>query len=54
MSRVVLITGASHGIGHASALRFAALGDRVIAVARNPERLRELVEAILGGPSPRQ
>ena len=42
MSRIVLITGASDGIGRVSALRFAALGDRVVAVARNEERLREL------------
>lgn len=42
MSRIVLITGASDGIGRTAALRFAARRDRVVAVARGIERLREL------------
>lgn len=41
-SRVVLVTGASSGIGRACALRFAALGDTVVGVARHEPALREL------------
>jgi short-subunit dehydrogenase len=40
--RTVLITGASEGIGRASVRAFAARGDRIVAVARNEERLRTL------------
>lgn len=47
--RLVLVTGASSGIGRATAQAFAAEGDDVIAVARSRERLREL-EGELGGP----
>ncbi|NPV66460.1 MAG: SDR family NAD(P)-dependent oxidoreductase [Anaerolineae bacterium] len=42
--RVVLVTGASSGIGWATALAFAALGARVIAVARRSEQLAALAE----------
>ncbi len=44
--QVVLITGASSGIGRQSALRFAQAGARVVAVARNAEALAELVAEI--------
>ncbi len=48
MNKIVLITGATSGIGLACARRFAANGDRVIITGRNKERLeeirRELVE----------
>jgi short-subunit dehydrogenase len=40
--RLVLITGASSGIGRASAEAFLAAGDRVIGVARSLERLQSL------------
>lgn len=44
--RTVLITGASSGFGTATARRFAALGDRVIAAARRTERLTDLVKEL--------
>ncbi len=44
--RVVLITGASSGIGYATALAFAAQGDDVIGTARRAERLHQLAQAI--------
>jgi NAD(P)-dependent dehydrogenase (short-subunit alcohol dehydrogenase family) len=40
--RVVLVTGASRGIGRASALRLARAGHRVLAVGRSAELLEEL------------
>lgn len=36
--RVVLVTGATSGIGRATVRAFAALGDSVVAVGRNAER----------------
>jgi NAD(P)-dependent dehydrogenase (short-subunit alcohol dehydrogenase family) len=44
--KVVLITGASSGIGRASALKFAGSGSRVIAVGRNERELISLREEI--------
>src|SRR4051794_32056907 len=41
-SRVVLVTGASSGIGRECALAFARLGDTVVGVARHEPALREL------------
>jgi short-subunit dehydrogenase len=41
---VVVITGASSGIGRATALRFADLGATVVAVARRMALLDELIE----------
>ena len=43
---VVLITGASAGIGEAAARRFAAGGFRIVAVARRPEPLAALAESL--------
>ena len=41
--RKIIVTGASSGIGRASAIRFAADGCDVGVNARREERLRELV-----------
>src|SRR5690606_141247 len=44
--RIVLITGASRGIGRALALAFAAEGAQVVALARTVGGLEELDDAI--------
>jgi short-subunit dehydrogenase len=41
--RICVVTGASSGIGRATALALARRGNPVVAVARRAERLRELV-----------
>jgi NAD(P)-dependent dehydrogenase (short-subunit alcohol dehydrogenase family) len=40
--RVVMITGATSGIGRAVARRFASASDRIIAIGRNPAELDEV------------
>ncbi len=53
--RIVLITGASDGIGKALALHSAGLGAQVILHGRNVSKLEEVydeVEAIEGAPRP--
>ena len=45
-SRLVLITGASSGIGEATAKRYGASGAQVLLLARNPETLDDVAEAI--------
>jgi 3-oxoacyl-[acyl-carrier protein] reductase len=47
--RRALVTGASRGLGRAIASALAAEGAEVVAVARNGERLRELVAGIPAG-----
>jgi acyl-CoA synthetase (AMP-forming)/AMP-acid ligase II/NAD(P)-dependent dehydrogenase (short-subunit alcohol dehydrogenase family) len=47
--RVVLVTGASSGVGRASALRLGTAGARVVLVARRAELLEEVRDEILAG-----
>ncbi len=47
--KVALVTGATSGIGRATALLFAGAGARVAAVGRNREKLEELREEMGGG-----
>ena len=46
--KVVILTGASSGIGNATALKFAEEGAKVVVVARRAERLSELKESAKG------
>ena len=45
-NKVALITGASSGIGRATALKFTAEGASVVAVARSADKLAEVAEEI--------
>jgi len=47
--KTVLVTGASYGIGEATARRLAAAGATVLVVARSTERLDELAASINAG-----
>ena len=44
--KVVLITGASSGIGKASALQFAKQGANIVLVGRNKEKLNQVAQEI--------
>ena len=48
--RLILLTGASTGIGRAAVAAFVEAGARVIGVARSRERLEELAERLGGAP----
>lgn len=52
MSGVVLITGASSGIGRAAALAFARAGYHVAGIARRADRLQELAQEIASMAAP--
>src|SRR4051812_35349235 len=45
---VVLVTGASAGIGRAAAARFAARGAKVLVHGRDPDRTRDVADEIGG------
>ncbi len=45
-SRVVVITGGSHGIGHAMAKAFAGNGDQVVIIGRGEEALRAAAQSM--------
>lgn len=47
--KIALVTGATSGIGRATALRFAQAGARVAAAGRDEARLAEVIEEIRSG-----
>ena len=46
--KTILVTGASSGIGQATAIECSKLGAKVIVTARNPERLQETFAQLVG------
>ena len=50
--KVVLITGASSGIGEATALHMAGLGCKLALIARNLEALNSVSERCIAAGSP--
>ena len=54
MSRTIVVTGASSGVGLAAAEQFAAAGDEVVVIGRDPGRLARAVDRVraAGGPEP--
>ena len=47
-NKTILVTGASSGIGHATALECSKMGANVIIVGRNRERLQDTFENLQG------
>ena len=47
--KIVIVTGASSGIGRAAALKFGAEGASVALVARSGDKLEEVAQAIEAG-----
>jgi len=45
-NRIILVTGASDGIGREAALTYARHGARVILLGRNEEKLRDVARTI--------
>ena len=45
-NKIVLVTGASAGIGRAAAIRFSQAGARVIVAARREDRLKQLTKEL--------
>lgn len=54
IGKLIVVTGASRGLGYATALLLGTCGAQVVAVARNVPRLEELDDAIraAGGTAP--
>lgn len=48
-SKTILVTGASSGIGRATAILLSQLGATVVAVGRNSARLEETIHSLQGG-----
>ncbi|WP_148241841.1 YciK family oxidoreductase [Enterobacter asburiae] len=54
-NRIILVTGASDGIGREAALTYAEYGANVILIGRNEEKLKNVaqeIEAVCGTPAP--
>ncbi len=49
--KIVVITGASEGLGKASAIKLAAEGAQVVLIAHNPDELQEVAKKIGGKAS---
>ena len=48
LGKTILITGASSGIGKATAIECSKMGARVIITARNVERLEQTIKQMAG------
>ncbi|BBH66920.1 short-chain dehydrogenase [Actinoplanes sp. OR16] len=46
MGRTIVVTGASSGVGLAAAEQFASMGDEVVLVGRDPQRLADAVARV--------
>lgn len=54
-NRIILVTGASDGIGREAALTYAEYGANVILIGRNEEKLKSVaqeIESVSGTPAP--